>query len=104
MGHNFKSYQHVDRINSANTQDLLEGICHVFPKLDGTNGSIWYNVDLNVIECGSRNHTLTADNTNQGFWNYVNQTELGRFANFFRKYPYLRLYGEWMFPLYPKRS
>lgn len=94
----FKKYQHIDRLNTVNTDGILNGECYITSKIDGTNGSVWYDDSIGLIECGSRNHILDSSNTNQGFWNYINQDELIKFSKFFKEYPYLRLFGEWLVP------
>lgn len=92
----FKKYQHVERLGTEETEGLLEGVCHVFYKIDGTNASVWYMGSDHIICCGSRNRELTLDKDNAGFMNWaVNQRNL---LDFFEENPYLRLYGEWLVP------
>ena len=33
----FVRYQHVERIDADETEGLLDGVCHIFPKMDGSN-------------------------------------------------------------------
>ena len=33
----FIRYQHVERLDADEAEGLLEGRCHVFPKMDGSN-------------------------------------------------------------------
>lgn len=90
----FLKYMHVERINHMETEGLLEGICHVFYKIDGTNASVWY--DGENLRCGSRNRELSLDNDNAGFMNWAVKSE--KFYRLFMDYPKIRLYGEWLVP------
>jgi len=60
----FIKYQHVERIGSDEVDGLLVGECYVFPKIDGTNGSVWWD---DGIHAGSRNRELSEDEDNAGF-------------------------------------
>jgi hypothetical protein len=92
MGYELK-YQHVERIGTGDTKGLLDGVVYVSPKLDGTNGVIWYD---NGVHFGSRNRELSLENDNAGFMKWGIQQE--SFNNFFRNNPYAILYGEWLVP------
>lgn len=37
----FKKYQHVERFGTDETEGINIGKCYVFPKIDGTNSSVW---------------------------------------------------------------
>lgn len=89
----FQPYQHVERFGTVETQNIEFGICFIFPKIDGTNGQIWYD---NGIFAGSRKRILTVEEDNGGFYAYVLQQE--NIREFFKHYPELRLYGEWLIP------
>ena len=58
----FVKYQHVEKYGTAETEGIQHGMCYIFPKIDGTNGSIW--VDFPDIKAGSRNRELTLENDN----------------------------------------
>lgn len=89
----FVKYQHIERFGTTETNGIENGMCFVFPKIDGTNSQLWMN---GVLHAGSRNRELGLDNDNAGFYNWaVNQLQL---LNFFNAYPNLRLYGEWLVP------
>lgn len=90
----FYKYQHIEKIGTIETEGIEKGMCYIFPKLDGTNGSIWKNGDF--IRTGSRNRELGIDSDNAGFSKWVSEQEC--FNNFFDKFPGLRLYGEWLVP------
>jgi DNA-binding PadR family transcriptional regulator len=89
----FKKYQHVERLGTSEVNGIENGMCYVFPKIDGTNSSLWWNGE---IQAGSRKRHLTIDDDNAGFYNWSkNNVDL---INFFTKHPKLRLYGEWLVP------
>lgn len=90
----FLKYQHIERFGTDEVQGIEIGTCYIFPKIDGTNSSIWKNES--AICCGSRNRQLSLDNDNQGFMDYVIRQE--NIILFFDKYPLHRLYCEWLVP------
>ena len=87
----FTKYQHIERWGADETDGIEIGKTYVFPKIDGTNGSIWKD---DVIKCGSRNRELSLDNDNHGFMAWVVQQD--NLREFFADYPGLYLYGEWL--------
>ena len=89
----FHTYQHIERIGTVETRDIEDGKCYIFPKLDGTNSSIWLK-ENGTIGCGSRKRDLSLDKDNAGFMNWATQNE--KFKNFLSVYPNLRLFGEWL--------
>ncbi len=91
----FMKYQHLERFGTEEVENINIGKCFIFPKLDGTNGSVWLD-DSGIIRAGSRNRVLSLDNDNAGFYEYVLKDD--RFSEFFKEYPKLRLYGEWLVP------
>lgn len=91
----FKKYQHVERLGTDETENILQGICHVFFKIDGTNASIWADKDGN-LHYGSRNRELSLDNDNAGFMAWASEQK--NIKAFFRSVPNWRLFGEWLVP------
>jgi len=89
----FLKYQHVERFGTTETNGIENGICYIFPKIDGTNAQIWKN---NILMAGSRNRKLSLEYDNAGFYKWV--LEQDNINLFFCKYPNLRLYGEWLVP------
>lgn len=89
----FMKYQHVERFGSVETEGIDHGLCYVFPKIDGTNGQIWWN---NGLHAGSRNRELTVEDDNAGFFTHVRLQQC--YWHFFQAYPNLRLFGEWLVP------
>jgi len=92
----FEKYQHIMTIGKPEVDGLLIGKCHVFPKIDGTNSSIW--LEDGEICCGSRNRKLSADDDNAGFYAWVHSEKIDTFTRFFNEHPDLRLCGEWLVP------
>jgi hypothetical protein len=90
----FLKYQHLERYGNTEVEGIEVGTCYVFPKLDGTNGSVWW--DDGALRCGSRNRELALDNDNAGFMNamVVDKT----ITSFFDHTKNLILYGEWLVP------
>ena len=91
----FKKYQHLERFGTDEVDAINFGECYVFPKLDGTNGSIWLD-NNGQLQAGSRNRKLSLENDNAGFLAWAT-TQSGLFA-FLRENPYKRLFGEWLVP------
>ena len=90
---NYNKYQHIERLGSAEVEGILEGLCYVFPKLDGTNSQLWWN---NGLKAGSRNRELSVESDNAGFYNWaLTQSNI---LSFFENRPDLKLYGEWLVP------
>ena len=87
----FVRYQHVERIDADETDGLLDGVCHIFPKMDGSNMCA-YSED-GEVRTMSRNKEIQSP---EPFAVFVeNHPEIGRFL---KDFPGLRLYGEWMVP------
>lgn len=94
MTKQFVKYQHVERFGCQATEGIENGICYIFPKIDGTNGQLWW--DDNYVCGGSRNRTLDIHNDNAGFLNAILEDK--RYNELFIDHPDLRLYGEWLVP------
>ena len=90
----FKKYQHIERYGTSEVEGIENGMCYIFPKLDGTNGSIW--IDDGTMQFGSRKRQLHYGSDNAGFWSTLNNDESLR--QFFNKWPKARLFGEWLVP------
>lgn len=89
----FLKYQHIEKLGAEEVEDLLLGECYVFPKIDGTNGQLWWD---NGLHAGSRNRELSLENDNQGFMAWAIQQE--NIKAFFEEYPDVNLFGEWLVP------
>lgn len=91
----FEKYQHIERIGTEEVEGLLIGTCHIFYKIDGTNGQVYVN-QAGQIECGSRNKVLSDGDSNQGFYQYVMANE--QIRALLTAHPNLKLFGEWLVP------
>lgn len=91
----FRKYMHVERFGTDDVKGINIGTCYIFPKIDGTNASVWKG-DEGGIKAGSRNRELTLEKDNQGFYKHILKQD--NIKQFLEKYPYLRLYGEWLVP------
>lgn len=91
----FEKYQHIERLGTAAVDGILDGTCYIFPKLDGTNTSVYLN-DAGEIEVASRNRVLSIDDDNRGVCQYV--LSQPKFHAYLKKFPTHRLFGEWLVP------
>ena len=90
----FQEYLHIENLNNIEVEGISRGYCHLFPKLDGTNGSVWWD---DKIKAGSRKRELSGERDNAGFRQWaVNNFQLRDFFNT-NKDRY-RLFGEWLVP------
>ena len=48
----FVKYQHVERFGNLEVQNIELGQCYIFPKIDGTNASVW--LEDGDVKAGSR--------------------------------------------------
>lgn len=90
----FKKYIHLERYSTDAVEDITLGTCYVFPKIDGTNASIW-NED-GQMQCGSRNRQLSAESDNAGFYAWATQQE--KLKQLILEFPNWIFYGEWLVP------
>lgn len=90
----FKKYQHLERFGTTEVQNIELGTAYVFPKIDGTNASIW--MDNGEIQAGSRKRHLSLESDNAGFYAWVLKQE--NIYNYLFENPTHRLYGEWLVP------
>lgn len=91
----FKKYMHIERLGASEVEGIENGECYIFPKIDGTNSSIWMDGKLRA---GSRKREITLENDNHGFFNWALFRSNINWENFFNQWPNLRLYGEWLVP------
>jgi len=93
----FVKYPHIERLGNDEVTDILEGTCFIFPKIDGTNASVWQ--EDGQIKAGSRNRELTEDVDNAGFYTWLlSSIQAKPIINYLEKYPGRTLYGEWLVP------
>lgn len=91
----FRKYQHIERFGTMEVEGIEIGTSYVFPKIDGTNSSVWLGED-GQIHAGSRKRELTLDQDNAGFMNAIVNDE--RIMAYLQKHPTHRLFGEWLVP------
>lgn len=89
----FRKYMHVERFGNDEVQGIELGDCYVFPKLDGTNASIWWDCG---VQAGSRNRQLTLNNDNAGFFNHIIESD--EIFKVLSDYQHINIYGEWLVP------
>ena len=91
----FLRYPHVENTGRDEVEGIEVGTTYVFPKLDGSNASVWRDHhNGSIIQCSSRNRILENLGDLQGFYDYV-QGRMPLHA-FLAKFPFYRLYGEWL--------
>jgi hypothetical protein len=90
----FKKYQHLERFGTDEVEDIELGECYVFPKLDGTNASVW--LSNGELKAGSRNRELSLDKDNAGFMAWAVQQD--NLKAYLTENPTHRLFGEWLVP------
>lgn len=91
----FKKYQHLERFGTTEVQNIELGEVYVFPKIDGTNASVWIN-EKGEVQAGSRKRHLTLDSDNAGFLAWV--LKQNNIKEYLLENPSHRLYGEWLVP------
>jgi hypothetical protein len=91
----FKKYQHLERFGTTEVKQIELGTCHIFPKLDGTNASVWLDENGN-IQSGSRKRHLSLEADNAGFYAWVKEQK--NLLEYLKENPTHRLYGEWLIP------
>lgn len=89
----FLKYQHLEKLGTSEVEGIEYGECFVFPKLDGTNASLWWDGELRA---GSRKRELTLEKDNAGFYEWAKEQK--HLIDFFKANPSVRLYGEWLVP------
>lgn len=90
----FKKYQHVERFGTSEVNNIELGTCYIFPKIDGTNASIW--LKNGELQAGSRKRHLTLEADNAGFYAWAKeQTNL---IAYLKENPTHRIFGEWLVP------
>ena len=92
----FRKYMHLERFGATEVNGIEVGDCYIFPKIDGTNSSVW--LEDGEIQAGSRNRHLSTDKDNAGFCAFVNSDDGFNLLAFLQDNQNLRLYGEWLVP------
>lgn len=90
----FHKYQHLERFGTDEVLNIELGECYVFPKIDGTNASVW--MEDGRLQAGSRNRHLSLDKDNAGFLEWAIKQE--KLIAYLEENPTHRLFGEWLVP------
>ncbi|MBU0959059.1 MAG: RNA ligase family protein [Nanoarchaeota archaeon] len=90
----FRKYMHIEKYGNDEVQGIELGECYIFPKIDGSNGSVWLNNGL--FQAGSRNRVLSLENDNQGFM--AEMVKNGNLIKCLLDNPEAVIYGEWLVP------
>jgi hypothetical protein len=91
----FAKYIHIERFGTTEVENIELGTCYIFPKIDGTNASVWLNDD-GEIQAGSRKRHLSIKDDNAGFYAWVRQQQ--NLIDYLKENPTHRLFGEWLVP------
>lgn len=90
----FKKYQHLERFGTTEVAQIELGECFIFPKIDGTNASVWLHDG--EIQAGSRTRHLSLEKDNAGFLEWVLKQQ--NIIEYLNENPNHRLFGEWLVP------
>ncbi len=90
----FRKYMHLERFGNDEVQGIELGECYIFPKLDGTNASIWNHKD--ILQAGSRRRHLSLEADNAGFYQWIKEQK--QYTSLIYENPALYFYGEWLVP------
>lgn len=91
----FREYQHIERFGMPEVEFIEQGLCYIFPKIDGTNASVWLGDD-GEVHAGGRHRELSLEKDNAGFYVCIRQHEGIR--KLLEVFPNIRLFGEWLVP------
>lgn len=107
---NYRSYMHIEKIGTTDTDGILNGTCYLTYKIDGTNACVY--LENGIVHCGSRKRELdagSAETDNAGFaaeiTRNVDNTEhyASELKAYLEQYPNHVIYGEWLIPVTIKR-
>lgn len=90
-------YPHIERLGRDEVGEITVGLCYVFPKIDGTQASVWS--EGGELKAASRNRDLMLHDDNAGFYAYVLNSDLtNKLKTLFETHPSWVLYAEWLVP------
>lgn len=92
----FRKYDHLVRLSHSDCASIDIGTVYVFPKIDGTNASVWH--DGGETLAASRNRVLSPDADNAGFCAWVQSDDAEPLRRLAEQNPHLIFYGEWLVP------
>jgi hypothetical protein len=91
----FDKFQHIKKWGDPMVKNVELGECLVFPKIDGTNASVWLGNDI-TLRAGSRTRELSLDKDNAGFYAWARRQS--HLLDFLIANSDMRLFGEWLVP------
>jgi ATP-dependent RNA circularization protein (DNA/RNA ligase family) len=91
----FKKYIHLERLGTTEVEGIEEGEVYIFPKIDGTNASIWL-ASNGELKAGSRTREINLQKDNAGFYAWVIQQD--NILKYLQDNPTHRLFGEFLVP------
>lgn len=98
----FRKYMHLEKFGNEEVEGIELGRVYVFPKIDGTNASVWTEKGEfgYSVRAGSRTRELSEDSDNAGFceWVHSDRDAAQELRLFCLSYPQLYVYGEWLVP------
>lgn len=94
MNYSNIKYMHIERLGTEAVEDLLVGKVYIFPKIDGTNGVVWF--ENGEVHGGSRKRELSIESDNAGFFAYIRRQD--NIKSYLTDHPDRILYGEWLVP------
>lgn len=95
----YKSYLHVERLNSPACEGLLNNSAvAVTAKIDGTNACVYWDADLGQVGAGSRKRALSENKDNANFysWAQSGQEEAIALRKVIEEHKNWIIYGEWL--------
>lgn len=95
IGYEFKPFLHVERWDKSDVDGILNGLCWITAKLDGTNACVWADGDGNM-HYGSRKREITTLDDNAGFasWMQMDAPQQNNLVNFCQAHTNYIVYGE----------
>ena len=98
----FHPFIHIERLDTEPCSGILNGTCYLSPKIDGTNATIYFDIDKDELVCGSRKRALSPDDDNAGFATWFFDTidtplsEAENIACLIADHPHIQVFGEWL--------
>ena len=92
----YVKYQHVEKLGTTEVDGILLGDVYVFPKIDGTNAHVWYDLKEEKHYYGSRNRTLSLASDNAGFAEWASRQD--NLKDMVAAVGGAHVYGEWLVP------
>lgn len=91
----YRKYMHIERFGTTVVENIELGVCYIFPKIDGTNSSVFLGND-GELHAGSRTREISIESDNAGFCAYAKSSE--NLNKLVKENPTLRFFGEFLVP------